>query len=94
METIKRQVKDEFQDEFGENAATEVETVENKDTPENKDMVENEVESVAEEIVNVEEVNNNRQCWWHKAQSEWWTSKDCWRTKWNVGRKNKWWHYA
>ena len=62
METIKRQVKDEFQDEFGENAATEVETVENKDTPENKDMVENEVESVAEEIVNVEEVNNNRQC--------------------------------
>ena len=59
METIKRQVKDEFQDEFGENAATEVETVENKDTAENKDMVENEVESVAEEIVNVEKVNNN-----------------------------------
>ena len=59
METIKRQVKDEFQDEFGENAATEVETVENKDTAENEDMVENEVESVAEEIVNVEKVNNN-----------------------------------
>ena len=59
METIKRQVKDEFQDEFGEDAATEVETVENKDTAENEDMVENEVESVAEEIVNVEEVNNN-----------------------------------
>ena len=59
METIKRQVKDEFQDEFGENASTEVETVENKDTAENKDMVENEVESVAEEIVNVEKVNNN-----------------------------------
>ena len=59
METIKRQVKDEFQDEFGGDAATEVETVENKDTAENEDMVENEVESVAEEIVNVEEVNNN-----------------------------------
>ena len=58
METIKRQVKDEFQDEFGGDAATEVETVENKDTAENEDMVENEVESVAEEIVNVEEVNN------------------------------------
>ena len=56
MET--RQVKDEFQDEFGGDAATEVETVENKDTAENEDMVENEVESVAEEIVNVEEVNN------------------------------------
>ena len=59
METIKRQVKDEFQDEFGGDAATEVETVENKDTAENEDMVENEVELVAEEIVNVEEVNNN-----------------------------------
>ena len=53
LETIKRQVEDEFQGEFGENAATEVETVENED------MVENETESVAEEIVNVEEVNNN-----------------------------------
>ena len=59
METIKRQVKHEFPDEFGEDAATEVETVENKDTAENEDMVENEVELVAEEIVNVEEVNNN-----------------------------------
>ena len=53
LETIKRQVEGEFQGEFGENAATEVETVENED------MVENETESVAEEIVNVEEVNNN-----------------------------------
>ena len=44
---------DEFQCEFGEDAAAEVETVENED------MVENEVESFAEEIVNVEEVNNN-----------------------------------
>ena len=59
LETIKRQVEDEFQGEFGEDAATEVETVENEDTAENKDMVENEVESVAEEIVNIEEVNNN-----------------------------------
>ena len=59
METIKRQVEDEFQGEFGEDAATEVETVENEDTAENEDMVENEVESVAEEIANVEEVNNN-----------------------------------
>ena len=53
METIKRQVKDEFQGEFGEDAATEVETVENEDT------AENEVESVAQEIANVDEVNNN-----------------------------------
>ena len=37
----------------------EVERVENKDTAENEAMVENEVESVAEEIVSVEEVNNN-----------------------------------
>ena len=37
----------------------EVETVENEDTAENEDMVESEVESVAEEIINVEEVNNN-----------------------------------
>ena len=59
MEIIKRQVEDEFQGEFGEDAATEVETVENEDTAENEDMVENEVESVAEEIANVEEVNNN-----------------------------------
>ena len=59
LETIKRQVEDEFQGEFGEDAATEVETVENEDTAENEDMVENEVESVAEEIMNVEEVNNN-----------------------------------
>ena len=48
-----------FRVNFVEDAATEVETVENKDTAENEDMVENEVESVAEEIVNVEEVNNN-----------------------------------
>ena len=51
--TIKRQVEDEFQGEFGEDAATEVETVENEDT------AENEVESVAQEIANVDEVNNN-----------------------------------
>ena len=50
----KRQVEDEFQDEFGEDDATEVETVENEDTAENEAMVDNEVESVAEEIVNVE----------------------------------------
>ena len=48
MEIIKRQAEDEFQSEFGEGAATEVEIVENED------MAENEVESVAEEIVNVE----------------------------------------
>ena len=53
LETIKRQVEDEFQGEFGEDAATEVETVENEDT------AENEAESVAEEIVNVEKTNNN-----------------------------------
>ena len=59
METIKRQVEDEFHGEFGEDAATEGETVENEDKAENEDMVDNEVESVTEEIVNVEEVNNN-----------------------------------
>ena len=59
LEAIKRQVDDEFQGEFGEDAATEVETVENEDMAENEAMVENEVESVAEEIVNVEEVNND-----------------------------------
>ena len=37
----------------------EVETVEKEDIAENKDMVENEIGSVAEEIVNIEEVNNN-----------------------------------
>ena len=58
LEAIKRQVEDEFQGEFGEDAATEVETVENEDTAENEAVVENEVESVAEEIVNVEEVDN------------------------------------
>ena len=59
LETIKRQVEDEFQAEFDEDAATEAETVENEDTAENEDMVENEVESVAQEIANVDEVNNN-----------------------------------
>ena len=59
METIKRQVEDEFQDEFGEDVATEVETVENEDTAVNEDMAKNEIEPVAEEIVNVEEVINN-----------------------------------
>ena len=59
MEVIKRQVEDEFQGELGEDDPTEVKTVENEDTAENEAMVENEVESVAEEIVNVEEVNNN-----------------------------------
>ena len=58
LEVIKRQVEDEFQVEFGENATTKVET-ENEDTAENEAMVENETESIAEEIVNVEEVNNN-----------------------------------
>ena len=53
LETIKRQVEDEYQGEFGEDAATEVGTVENGDT------AKDEIESVAEEIVNVEEVNNN-----------------------------------
>ena len=43
METIKRQVEDEFHGEFGEDAATEVETVENEDKAENEDMVDNEV---------------------------------------------------
>ena len=59
LETIKRQVEDEIQGEFAEDAAKEVETVEHKDAAENEDMVENDVKSVAEEIVNVEEVNNN-----------------------------------
>ena len=59
LETIKRQVEDEFQSEFGKDSVMEVEVVENEDIAENKDMVENEAESVAEEIVNVEEVNNN-----------------------------------
>ena len=59
LEAIKRQVEDEFQGEFGEDDPTEVETVENEVTAENEAMVENEVESVAEEIVNVEEMNNN-----------------------------------
>ena len=59
LEAIKRQLEDEFQGEFGEDDPTEAETVENEDTAENEAMVENEVESVAEEIVNVEEVNNN-----------------------------------
>ena len=48
LEIIRRQAKDEFQSEFGEDASTEVEIVENED------MAENEAESVAEEIVNVE----------------------------------------
>ena len=59
METIKRQVEDEFQGELGEDVAMELETVENRYITENEDMVENEVEAVAEEIVNVEEVNNH-----------------------------------
>ena len=59
LETVKRQVEDEFQGEFGEDAAMEVETVKNEDTAENEDMVENETESVAEEIVNVGEMNND-----------------------------------
>ena len=59
MEAIKRQVEDEFQGEFGENDPTEVETVENEDTAENEAMVENGVETVAGEIVNAEELNNN-----------------------------------
>ena len=59
METIKRQVEDEFQGELGEDVAMELETVENRYITENEDMVENEVEAVAEEIINVEEVNNN-----------------------------------
>ena len=59
LETIKKQVEDEFQGESGEDTATKVETVENEDTAENEDIAENQIESVAEEIVNVEEVNNN-----------------------------------
>ena len=59
METIKRQVEDEFQGQFSEDAATGVETVENEDTEGNEDMVDDEAESVAEEILNIEEVNNN-----------------------------------
>ena len=59
METIKRQVEDKFQCEFGEHTSTKVKTVENEDTGENEDMAANETESVAEEIMNVEEVNNN-----------------------------------
>ena len=59
LEAVKRQVEDGFQGEFGEDAAMEVETVKNEDRADNEDMVENEVESVVEEIVNVEEVNNN-----------------------------------
>ena len=58
LEAIKRQVEDEFQGEIGEDDPTEVEPVENEDTAENEAMVENEFESVAEEIVNAEEVNN------------------------------------
>ena len=59
LEAIKTQAEDKFQGEFGEDNATEVETVENEDTAENEAMEENKVESVAEEIGNVEEVNNN-----------------------------------
>ena len=59
LETIKRQVEDGFQGQFSEDAATGVETVENEDTEGNEDMVDDEVESVAEEIVNIEDVNNN-----------------------------------
>ena len=58
-ESIKREFEDEFQGEFGEYVATEIETVENEDTAETEDMVENEVDLVAEEIVNVEEFNNS-----------------------------------
>ena len=36
-----------------------METVENEDTEGNEDMVDDEAESVAEEILNIEEVNNN-----------------------------------
>ena len=42
VETIKRQVEDESHGEFGENVATEVETVKNEDTAENEEMVDNE----------------------------------------------------
>ena len=47
LKTIKRQVEDEFQGEFGEDDATEVETAENEDTTESEEMVENNVELVA-----------------------------------------------
>ena len=53
LETIKRKVEDEFQDEFAKDDATELEKIENEDT------VENEVQSVEDETVNAEEVNNN-----------------------------------
>ena len=53
LETIKRKVEDEFQDEFAKDDATELEKIENEDT------VENEVQSVGDETVNAEEVNNN-----------------------------------
>ena len=56
MEAIKRQVEDELQGEFGEDTATKVETVEKEDMAM---IMKNEVESVTEEIMNVEEVNNN-----------------------------------
>ena len=59
LKTIKRQVEDEFQSEFGENDATEIEAVENEDTTESEEMVKNKVELVAQKIVNVEKVNNN-----------------------------------
>ena len=59
LKTVKRQVEDECQGDFGEDVATEVETVEYEDTAENEDMIKNEAESVAEKIVNVEELNNN-----------------------------------
>ena len=36
-----------------------METAENEDTEGNEDMVDDEAESVAEEILNIEEVNNN-----------------------------------
>ena len=52
LEITRTQVEDQFQGEFGGDAATEVKTVENEDA------AENETESVAEEIVNLEEVNN------------------------------------
>ena len=48
-----------FLSEFGEDDATEVETVENEDTTESEEMVKNKVELVAQKIVNVEKVNNN-----------------------------------
>ena len=48
-----------FLSEFGEDDATEVETVENEDTTESEEMVKNKVELVAQKIVNLEKVNNN-----------------------------------